>query len=163
MQPYKRSIRALLGTLLVFVLLIAPHEGEFWPFSIYPMFSQAGHPWSRAVVRDLGDQTSVADWDAVPAAELPGEPLALIPHGVRPIDLANFISQTDVWDTDRVQGLRNLLYGQNEDRHLLVMRVRGTIDEGGSTDVRFEPYVLLAPSETRLNPRLQPALPSSSR
>jgi hypothetical protein len=41
--------------LLIYAVLVASHEGEFWPFSIYPMFSQAGNPWTRAMVIDVTD------------------------------------------------------------------------------------------------------------
>ena len=49
----RKALRITLGTLIVYALLVATHLGEFWPFSIYPMFSQAGNPWSRAVVREM--------------------------------------------------------------------------------------------------------------
>lgn len=53
----KRALHIVGGVLVVYALLVATHLGEFWPFSIYPMFSQAGTPWTRAVVRELPSQT----------------------------------------------------------------------------------------------------------
>lgn len=74
------------------------------------MFSRAGRPWSRAIVCDFSHETSTPRWTSVSAAQLPGEPFALLPHGIDPIDLANFVSKTETWDADRVRGLRQMFY-----------------------------------------------------
>lgn len=42
METFRRSFWA---TMVVFAVLVGTHEGEFWTFSIDPMFSQAGNPW----------------------------------------------------------------------------------------------------------------------
>ena len=154
MSPYRRSVRAILTTLLVYALLVATHLGEFWPFSIYPMFSQAGNPWSRAVVRDLG--AVPADlWATATADDLPGQPYPLLEHGVDPIDLSNFVSKTTTWDADRVAGLRAMFYADRlDDRALLVMRVNGRMDEQDSVRVEFVPYALVRRDTTLLRPQL---------
>lgn len=149
-----RALSALLGTLLVYALLVATHEGEFWPFSIYPMFSQAGHPWSRAVVRDMSDAEAVA-WDTVTARDgLPGAPFPLAEHGIDPIDLANFVSKTQTWNTARVHGLRTMFYDQAAERDLLVMRVNGRLAGLDSVAVEFVPYVLVRADTAALRPDL---------
>ena len=43
--------------------LLPSHEGEFWPFSIYPMFSQAGNPWTRAMVLDVTTTPDAELWE----------------------------------------------------------------------------------------------------
>lgn len=60
--------------LVVYGLLVAIHLGEFWPFSIYPMFSQTGNPWTGAAERIdvLGRQgrtctARIANWAHVAA------------------------------------------------------------------------------------------------
>lgn len=47
----ERKVRILFLVLIpVYALLVATHQGEFWPFSIFPMFSQAGKTWDHAIV-----------------------------------------------------------------------------------------------------------------
>ena len=157
--PYKKSIKVLGITFLVYAVLVATHLGEFWPFSIYPMFSKAGNPWSRSIVRDVSDvtldQEGAVAWDVVDADHLPGEPVALTDHGVDPIDLANFVSKTEAWDADRVEGLRNMFRADALDgQQLLVFRARGAINEADSVVLRFEPYVLLYANGALVNPVL---------
>lgn len=150
----RRARAALLGTLLVYVLLVATHAGEFWPFSIYPMFSQAGHPWSRAVVRDVSDVDPVA-WDTLSAPDaLPGTPFPLAKHGIDPIDLANFVSKTTAWNAARISGLRTMFYDQVSERDLLVMRVNGRLVGSDSVAVAFIPYVLVRADTASANPLL---------
>lgn len=150
MTRQKRSARALLGTLLVYALLVATNLGEFWPFSIYPMFSQGGIAWSRAVVREVPDDS--VRWDPTRLDDLPGDPYPLAQHGIDHIDLANFVSKTVVWDDERLAALRKM-FGEDElDRHdLLVMRARGRIAASDSVILSFEPYVLLTKEETMPN------------
>lgn len=153
-----RAIKAILGTLVVYALLVAPHEGEFWPFTIYPMFSQAGNPWSRAVVYDVTDaldEEKALRWAPVQDRDsLAGTPFALGAHGIDPIDYANFVSKTETWHTARVQGLRQMFHDQLDDRALLAIRVNGELTDADSVVVEYEPYVLMTPDDTRLNPDL---------
>ena len=153
--PYKKSIRAIGITFLVYALLVATHLGEFWPFSIYPMFSQAGNPWSRAIVLDVTDSASNLSWDSVDKSNLPGPAIAVTDYGVDPIDLANFVSKTESWDDARVSGLRSMFRANDlEGRSLLVMRARGEMNEQDSVLVYFEPYVVLNNTGAVLNPDL---------
>ena len=48
-----RDVRLLLGAFWISGALLATNLGEFWPFSIYPMFSKAGGEWTRAVVLEI--------------------------------------------------------------------------------------------------------------
>ena len=153
--PYKKSLRAIGITFLVYALLVATHLGEFWPFSIYPMFSQAGNPWSRSIVLDVTDTATSLTWEAVDEKNLPGTAIAVPDYGVDPIDLANYVSKTEKWDQDRVNGLRTMFKADELDNQsLLVMRARGEINEQDSVRVYFEPYVVLTNSGAILNPEL---------
>lgn len=154
MSRYKRSVTALVAMFLAYGVLTATHLGEFWPFSIYPMFSQGGNPWSRAVVRDVTQGPDDVAWQVYAREDLPGAPFAVLPNGIDPIDLANFVSKTDRWDADRVAGLRRMFYDQLDARRLLVMRVNGRIDEQDSVAVEFVPYALIGPDTTAVNPSL---------
>lgn len=152
-NPRRRTGTLLFGTLLVYALLVATHAGEFWPFSIYPMFSQAGNPWSRAVVRDVAGVDAVP-WDAVSRDALPGAAFPLTEYGIDPIDLANFVSKTTTWDAARVNGLRTMFYDHVRSRDLLVLRANGRLAGSDSVAVEFVPYVLLQADTTVLHPRL---------
>ena len=155
MNIYRRSAKALGLTFLAYALLVATNLGEFWPFSIYPMFSQGGIPWSRAVVREVESDPDSVRWHAVSAGELPGEPYALLDYGISPIDLANFVSKSRVWNENRVAGLRRM-FGEEElgRNSLLVMRVNGRITPDDSVQVSFVPYVYLGADSSRLNPEI---------
>lgn len=153
----RRAGRLLVGTLVVYALLVATHEGEFWPFSIYPMFSQAGNPWSRAVVRDVSEDTAALSWDTAARDELPGAPFPLRPNDIDNIDLANFVSKTDAWSPRRVNGLRSLFADHLPDHDLLVMRVNGRMEAGDSVVVDYVPYVYMSADSTALRPALPTA------
>ncbi len=150
----KRALYLLLCTFIAYGVLVASHEGEFWPFSIYPMFSQAGNEWSRAVVRSVDESGTTTDWASIHQHELPGEPLALTDYGLRH-DLANFIARTETWDDDRVAGLERMFREPLRDHRLLVYRVRGGLVDGDSVAVWFEPYAFLSADTTVLNPDLR--------
>lgn len=154
---YSRARSILLGTLLVYGLLVATHEGEFWPFSIYPMFSQAGNPWSRAVVREVSP-TEAVPWTSVSSFDaLPGSPFPLAEHGIDPIDLANFVSKTQTWDADRLNGLRTMFYDRVDQQGLLVVRVNGRLAGQDTVALEYVPYVLMRTDTTALNPSLAPS------
>ena len=91
----------MLATLVVYALLVATHLGEFWPFSIYPMFSQGGKAWSRAVVLDVSQDIDAINWDTTSTTNLRGEPYALHERGLEAADLANFVHKTRLWDRQR--------------------------------------------------------------
>ena len=44
MQHAKKAGCLLVSLFMLQTLLVSTHLGEFWPFSIYPMFSRGGHP-----------------------------------------------------------------------------------------------------------------------
>ena len=100
------------------------------------------------------DASTIA-WAPVDADNLPGLPVALNDHGVDPIDLANFVSKTERWDANRVEGLRNMfradaLGGQQ----LLIFRAGGEMNEADSVVLHFEPYVLISEGGAVVNPSL---------
>lgn len=155
MNLYRRALRITGSIFVVYALLVATHLGEFWPFSIYPMFSQAGNPWSRAVVRQINTEPEALPWDTLQVDELPGEPLPLQASGIDPIDVANFVSKTDTWTPSRVAALESLFSDElSSGRKLLVTRVNGHIGEDDSVRVYGVPYVFLSADTTVANPAL---------
>lgn len=141
-----KKARTVISTVLVvYVLTVAVNLGEFWPFSIYPMFSQGGNPWSRALVREIPVEDSVS-WEVTDLSNLPGLPFSVKSHGADPIDLANFVSKTEVWSDVRAHALRIMLFGnESSDIQVMVYRVDGRLTENDDISVKATPYVLIGP------------------
>ncbi len=151
---YRKSLRILAGTFVVYALLVSTHLGEFWPFSIYPMFSRGGHPWVRSVVREAPAHPSEALWRPRTAPDaLPGRPFPLDLAGINQNDVANFVSKSDVWDAARVKAMRKVFGEALHDRALLIVRAEGHLDDNAVT-VAYTPFLLLTPDTTFFNPSL---------
>ncbi len=153
MQPLHKAKRLMSGTMLVFALLVATHLGEFWPFSIYPMFSQGGRTWSRAIVREVVTADS-AMWRTVSVDDLPGTAFPMDISGANQNDLANFVSKSSTWNAARVGALRSIFGESSAGRSLLVMRAEGRLDEDRQVQVTYTPYMILSPDTTVFNPTL---------
>jgi hypothetical protein len=150
----RRAGRLLFGTLLVYALLVASHAGEFWPFSIYPMFSQAGDPWSRTVVRDVTADSSALRWTSYDRQALPGTPFPLArTRGIRSNDLSAFLAGTDTWTPDRIEGLRRFFYPRLSGHDLLIMQANGRMrPRDDSVAVEYVPVVYLSRDTTLFPP-----------
>lgn len=151
-SPTRHAFRVLGITFLLYALLVATNEGEFWPFSIFPMFSQAGNPWSRSVVREV-DADYAAGWGAVNTEGLPGEGYPLLTYGVDPIDLANFVKKTERWTPTRADALQRMLAPSPGD-HLIVFRADGRMEDSDRVTVAFVPVAYVTADSIALNPVL---------
>ena len=150
MSPVQHARRAtvLVGiTVAVQAVLCATHDGEMWPLSIYPMFSSAGRPWTRVVVRDVTDVPAPRS-GPLALDDLPGRPVALAPLGISPNDLAALLGGPDaVTDRETIATLRRLLAAPLRDQSLLVVRVSGRLDRGGTVRTSGEPVLRLDAEE----------------
>lgn len=154
MNLYRKSLRLIGSLFVVYALLVSTHRGEFWPFSIYPMFSQAGNPWTRSLVREMPRGTDRIPEDTVSLSELPGTPFPVAPEGINQNDVANYVSKTETWSAGRVEGLRSLFTkNRSLEKPLLIYRVRGKLIND-SVQVRAAPVLFLAPDSTYLHPSL---------
>lgn len=153
----RKAVKILYTVLAIYAVLVATHLGEFWPFSIYPMFSQAGNEWSRSLVHEVDPDYEVTDWNTLLSDELPGEVFALDNIGFNQNDLANLISKNEDWSLRRMQSIRHFFGEHLNENGYVVYRVRGKYAEEGSHDVviEFTPYFYLLPDTTILNPKLQ--------
>jgi hypothetical protein len=161
MSPQAKSLRAVGVVLVLYALLCATHLGEFWPFSIYQMFSSAGRPWSRSVVTSIEPDVFSADvWRTVGMNALPGEIVALEQYGVAQNDLANYLEKTRHWNTGRIGDMETLFARYpTQEKHLLVYKVRGQLVSGDSISIKATPVLLIAADTTYLNPVLADASP----
>lgn len=156
MNFIQKSIRVTLITFVIYAALVATHEGEYWPFSIYPMFSQAGNPWTRALVRDVTYVPDSLLWKTTDLENLQGEPVSMRKIGVDQIDYSNFVSKTKNWDDDRVSALRTMLgeqYIANND--WMIYKVNGKMVGEDSVTVEYVPYLLFTYDSTAFNPNFE--------
>lgn len=148
--------------MIIYMVLVATHLGEFWPFSIFPMFSKAGNPWTRAMATDItaiDDTTASRVWLIDTVDDLPGTVFAMKKHNVDQIDYANFVSKTRNWTPQRIQALRDMLGNEAiEGKSIMIYKVRGGMTPEKTVAVKATPFILLAPDTTYFNP----ALPTSA-
>ncbi len=154
-NTYKKTIRISVATFLIYALLVATHLGEFWPFSIYPMFSQAGKPWNRAIVRDVTNLENESLWKSYNHQNLVGEPVPLDDLNINTNDIANLLSKTEVWNQRNIMGVRKLFTEELHSRNLLLLQARGQLTENDSVKVQFVPYIYMTPDTTILNDELK--------
>mgnify|MGYP006919622057 CR=1 FL=1 len=146
----------VMAVMCVYVLTVATNLGEFWPFSIYPMFSQGGKSWTRSLVREMPSSDSVS-WDATSLENLPGTPFSVKANGVDPIDLANLVSKTVTWDSIRVAALEKMMFGGAvPDRNLMIFKVQGRLTDQDDVEVSATPFVLISPGRDQINPSIVP-------
>lgn len=154
-ESLRKFQKVTLVTLIIYGLLVATHLGEFWPFSIYPMFSQAGNPWKRAIVQDVTQTEVDSLWKTTDKSGLPGKTVALNTLNVNTNDVANYLSKTEVWTPKKQSGVRKLLRKKLSDSNLLVYQARGSLSENDKPKVEFIPYLYLSSDTTLLNQDLK--------
>ncbi len=142
-DPGSKGVRALAVMSLVGIALLASHRGEFWPYSIYPMFSVAGRPWRRAIAREVSDVPVEELWRPRTVQTLAGRPFPVEEHGIPQIDFTEYVNHSSRWDAARVAGIRALFAAPLRTRTLLIYEVRGDVDEKGGALTEAEPVVLL--------------------
>lgn len=156
MNFVQKSVRVTLITFVIYGALVATHEGEYWPFSIYPMFSQAGNPWTRALVRDVTYVPDSLIWNTTDITQLQGDPVSMRKIGVDQIDYSNFVSKTKNWDENRISALRTMLgeqYIANSD--WMIYKVHGRMVGDDSVTVSYVPYLLFTHDSTSFNPNIE--------
>jgi hypothetical protein len=152
----KKGIYLLVGIFIAYAALTATHKGEFWPFSIYPMFSQAGQPWNHSLVRKVSGHSSNINWSSKTKSELPGSVFALNKIGINQNDLTAYIDKRNHWNQKRIQGLRAYFGKALNKDSFLIFRVHGQIrpDRNDSVTVTYIPFVLIRKDTTLFNPRV---------
>ena len=153
----EQSIK-LLGSIFVCVaILLSTHLGEFWPFSIYPMFSQAGKEWERSLVRDVSDTPEHQIWNIVHKREnIQGVIFAMNEVNINGNDVSNYLQKAGIWDERKIRGIRHLFRTELPERNLLLMKVSGSfIPEEDSVIITYTPFVLMKSDTTIFNPAME--------
>ena len=143
----KKSISILLAILFAYISLVATHKGEFWPFSIYPMFSQAGNPWTRSLVRDITQELHPIESTIQTKDEIYGVPFVLNSIGVHQNDLSNFLSKNKEWTPTKKQAIRTYFKNELNTKKIIIYKVRGELDSG-SAAVTYKPFIYLTADTT---------------
>ena len=152
-EDYRKAAGLTIANLLLGLTLVGTHAGEFWPFSIFPMFSQGGKIWVRAVVRDVSSCAGDPQlWHSVKRLkDLPGQACPLAAKRIDQNDISNFISKTRIWSPQRVSGIRSVFENDLAHRKLLILRAEGVL-EGDSVSIRFTPVMLMISDSTSFHP-----------
>ena len=154
----KQAGKVLLVVFLINAVLVATHKGEFWPFSIYPMFSKAGKPWTRALIRDVTDVPDSLIWRSYNYPELPGQPATTLDLGIDNIDYSNFVCKTKNWTKERTNALRYMIgEKQIEGKKLLAMKVSGQLNGISGVSTVALPFLLFDHAGNHFNPQLDSA------
>jgi hypothetical protein len=129
----KRFRRAAYSLMLAYAALLATQRGEFFPFSLFPMFSKAGRPWERAIVRELTTVPACA----VDAEQLPGSAVALAPLGLDQNDVSKALLRIREMSDQAAaeQTLARLFAGARASRPLAIYQARGSLDAARSVRV----------------------------
>lgn len=152
--PLLRQRRFFWGIFLAQALLVATHLGEFWPFSVYPMFSQAGRTWTRSLIRDVSDLSTNEYWQTRTFETLPGKAFAMDEIGINQNDIANFIQKIDGWGPANRENIRGLFKSQLANRKLLLYEVKGSLTDDKEVIQHYKPLLLMHKDSTTLNPDL---------
>ena len=156
MNFIQKSVRITLISFIIYGALVATHEGEYWPFSIYPMFSKAGNPWTRAIVRDVTSVTDTLLWNTTSIEHLQGDPVSMKEIGVDQIDYSNFVSKTKTWNSNRVSALRTMLGEEYISKNdWMIYKVNGRILDNDSVTVHYVPFLLFTKDSTVFNPNFE--------
>lgn len=151
----KTGMKIIGITLIAFTVTVATHEGEFWPFSIYPMFSQAGNPWTRAMVVDVTDWNDKEIWKLHSLNDRTASAIPLRRYGVDQIDFSNFVSKTDHWTEFRKNALLTMFGSEFPDEsRWMITKVHGKLVDKDSVIVEIQPFLLLSNGEVLKNPLL---------
>lgn len=144
---------------LLNLILVGFHLGEFWPFSIFPMFSKAGQPWSRAMIVEVPQSDFVSpesgfNWDPVDIDIFTLQAVSLSDKGIDKIDFSNYVGKTVEWTPEVVAGVGKMIPDRPEPNNVwLVLNVRGSMLDGNVT-VYGNPVVALTSDSVFASPLL---------
>ena len=149
-----RGLKILGWLFLLSMVLVASHKGEFWPFSIYPMFSQAGNSWSRALLIEIEPDDTTNIWDEKPLGSIDQRNVVPVKRlGVDQIDYSNFISKTEHWTPGRINALKTLFPEQRlQGRTVMATKATGKLVRDDSVSVILLPMFLINADTIRVNP-----------
>jgi len=153
-MAYRKAAITLYSVLTLYALLVASHEGEFWPFSIYPMFSQSGNEWSKSLVAEIENERMVIDWKPRTISDLHGDVLPLNRIGLNQNDLAEILTRTERWSDARIAHVRQFFGDLLQEQAFVVYMARPELKGKGrgNLHVAYTPWLYFYPDSTYVNP-----------
>lgn len=150
-----RGLKLIGWLFLLSTVLVASHKGEFWPFSIYPMFSQAGNTWNRALLIEVSPYDTTNIWSEKSIESINQHVVPVKELGVDQIDYSNFISKTENWTPGRLSALKKL-FTENvlQGRMVMAAKATGKLTDGDSVSVVITPMFLIDSDTVRVNPNI---------
>jgi len=150
-----RGLKLIGWLFLLSTVLVASHKGEFWPFSIYPMFSQAGNTWNRALLIEVSPDDTTNIWSEKSIESIDQHVVPVKELGVDQIDYSNFISKTETWTPGRLSALKKL-FPENvlQGRMVMAAKASGKLTAGDSVSVAITPMFLIDSDTVRVNPNI---------
>lgn len=141
--PTLRFMRLGVGLLALYLVAALVADGEFWPFSRFPMFSRP-RPWSRALVVELQepvpDEALVECWES----ELPGKVFPLNRKKLSQDDLSALVSTFEgPPDAQQTATLAQYFERARQSRRLVLYRVHGRLRRDKTVRERFVPLALI--------------------
>jgi hypothetical protein len=148
----------ILAVGVAYAALVATHRGEFWPFSLYPMFSRAGRPWARACVLTWTPPIDPAALrTGQPLDSWPGTPFPLHEHGLSQNDLSSLVQRAERWTSDDRLAIEHIFGSLGCAQRLVLMRVDGHLDSQGVQQVATPvAWLRCEAARTRVEPLLMP-------
>lgn len=155
---YKRAVFLTLSLFVLHAALVATHRGEFWPFSIYPMFSTGAADWQKVVVREVS--SDARDVMASNLGALPGRSFPLEDQDLSEHDLSNLVARTESWTSERREVLRRFFSTVDlEERTLLLIAVQPVIEGGNRVAFQTVPLLLVDADSVRSVSSVDPESP----
>jgi hypothetical protein len=150
-QDASRRFKFLgIGLLLVYFLISRFGDGEFWPFSKFPMFSRAGRPWTRALVVELSTPVPDASLQEVWEKELPGPVFPLHRVHINQDDLSAVVRAiTPPVNAQQAAFLAEYFERVRHEKTLVLYSVRGKFRPDRSVRERFTPLAVIGPEGVR--------------
>lgn len=151
-----RGIKLIGLLFLLSTILVASHKGEFWPFSIYPMFSQAGNTWNRALLLEADTSITTDIWAERSMSLLGSNRVVPVKDlGVDQIDYSNFMSKTERWTPRRISALKTLFPNDRlQGKDVLATMATGSLIEDDSVSVILTPMFLIRADTIYKNPKI---------
>jgi hypothetical protein len=147
----ERRFRIVACVLLaLFICAISVGDGEFWPFSKFPMFSRAGRSWKRAIVREVSAEDLQRPLLEIWEKELPGQPVALHHYQINQDDLSAVVRSLTVPLTEEHAALlANYFDRLRHDKTMILYASFGRFRSDRSVRVRFTPLAVIGPDGVR--------------
>lgn len=141
----QRRFRLLVvGVLAAYALAIGTGDGDFWPFSKFPMFSRAGRPWRRSFVIEVSPEIAAGPLDEIWEKELPGKAFPLHRHHINQDDLSAVVrSLSPPLDAEQTAFLADYFDRVRHERTLVLYRVYGKFRPDRSVRERFTPLAVI--------------------